>query len=60
MEDRLFVWNEILEYIAESSNKVMLLGDFNQVEMSSQKLGGSSIILGKDFFMGWRHQWNLT
>lgn len=59
VEGRFDVWNDIGSMIASASNRVLLLGDFNQVEFLSQKKGGNEYIPGRDYFMFWRNYWNL-
>ena len=52
VEDRDNVWIQILNLLI-SSPTCLLIGDFNQVELYSDKLGGSSIIRGWDEFVHW-------
>lgn len=59
LEDRVGVWSKILTILA-SFPKCLVMGDFNQVELHSNKLGGSSNITGWDDFMQWRFASNLT
>ncbi|XP_021757463.1 uncharacterized protein LOC110722503 [Chenopodium quinoa] len=50
---RLEVWN-LITNILETIPNVVLIGDFNQVEYLSDKLGDSSSIPGQMDFISWR------
>ncbi|XP_074298300.1 uncharacterized protein LOC141629152 [Silene latifolia] len=50
---RLSLWNNISALISGLS-PFLIIGDFNQVEMHSDKLGGSHIIRGQQDFTNWR------
>ncbi|XP_074298594.1 uncharacterized protein LOC141629503 [Silene latifolia] len=50
---RLSLWNNISSLISGLS-PFLIIGDFNQVEMHSDKLGGSHIIRGQQDFTNWR------
>ncbi|XP_021761155.1 uncharacterized protein LOC110725987 [Chenopodium quinoa] len=58
VEDRPKVWEEISILISSTPN-VLIMGDINQLEYYSNKLGGSSLIKGLDVFLDWRFQTNL-
>ncbi|XP_021750305.1 uncharacterized protein LOC110715993 [Chenopodium quinoa] len=58
VEDRASVWEEISTLIATIPN-VLVMGDINQLEYYSDKLGGASLIKGLDVFLDWRFQTNL-
>ncbi|XP_021728399.1 uncharacterized protein LOC110695480 [Chenopodium quinoa] len=47
------VWEEISSILIEVPNAV-ILGDFNQVEYFSDKVGGSSVIPGRHDFIEWK------
>ncbi|XP_021748791.1 uncharacterized protein LOC110714556 [Chenopodium quinoa] len=53
ISNRLEVWNTISELIDAYPN-VILLGDFNQVEYLSDKVGGNALIPGQLDFTQWR------
>ncbi|XP_021743840.1 uncharacterized protein LOC110709888 [Chenopodium quinoa] len=57
-EDRLEFWSNFLLNIHLFSN-CLLLGDFNQLELLEDKLGGTLIIRGSDDFANWKLQHNL-
>ncbi|XP_056688032.1 uncharacterized protein [Spinacia oleracea] len=59
VEDREEVWNQILTLLMTSPT-CLLIGDFNQIELYSDKLGGSSVIKGWDLFLQWRLASNLS
>lgn len=48
---RAFIWSH--------SEKLVILGDFNQLENSNQKMGGNSIIPGAPAFTQWNVDCNL-
>ncbi|XP_074270960.1 uncharacterized protein LOC141594873 [Silene latifolia] len=50
---RQSLWNTILDLISGLS-PFLILGDFNQVKMHSDKLGGSHAIRGQQDFTNWR------
>ncbi|XP_074302787.1 uncharacterized protein LOC141634815 [Silene latifolia] len=51
-------WNKVSDVILGYSPFVVI-GDFNQVELHSDKLGGSSSIRGQDVFSSWKFHNNL-
>ncbi|XP_021764590.1 uncharacterized protein LOC110729177 [Chenopodium quinoa] len=56
--NRLDIWY-LISNILESIPNVVIIGDFNQVEYSSDKLGGNFSIPGQLDFMNWRLGLNL-
>ncbi|XP_074299040.1 uncharacterized protein LOC141630054 [Silene latifolia] len=52
-EFRLPLWNAICDLISGLS-PFIIIGDFNQVELHSDKLGGSNVIRGQQEFTTWR------
>ncbi|XP_021844829.2 uncharacterized protein [Spinacia oleracea] len=60
IENRERVWSSVDEVLNVSCGRMLMLGDFNQVEYHSQKLGGSQNIMGKEKFMLWRQKWQLV
>ncbi|XP_074293210.1 uncharacterized protein LOC141620170 [Silene latifolia] len=52
-ELRLPLWNTITELISGLS-PFLIIGDFNQVELHSDKLGGFNVIRGQQDFTSWR------
>ncbi|XP_074315696.1 uncharacterized protein LOC141651903 [Silene latifolia] len=52
-EFRLPLWNAISDLISGLS-PFLIIGDFNQVELHSDKLGGSNVIRGQQDFTTWR------
>lgn len=60
LDERKDVWDDIGRLIISVNNRTMLLGDFNQVEYSCQKSGGTNYIPGREDFMKWRMNWQLT
>lgn len=59
MDSRNTVWQLIGDILSKTHDKVLLLGDFNQVEYHNQKMGGSVNIPGREVFMNWRNKWQL-
>ncbi|XP_074277046.1 uncharacterized protein LOC141600701 [Silene latifolia] len=55
---RSSLWDKISDVILGYSPFV-IIGDFNQVELHSDKLGGSSSIRGQDVFTNWKLHNNL-
>ncbi|XP_021714883.1 uncharacterized protein LOC110682846 [Chenopodium quinoa] len=51
--DRSDVWSSIARFVQTYPN-ILLIGDFNQVEYLSDKIGGSSLIPGRLDFIQWR------
>ncbi|XP_021715464.1 uncharacterized protein LOC110683408 [Chenopodium quinoa] len=51
--NRMEIWKSISD-ILESLSNVIIIGDFNQVEYGSDKLGGNFFIPGQLEFMTWR------
>lgn len=60
IEERQVVWESIRNINSLNSNKILLIGDFNQVEYHCQKLGGTTNIQGRESFMKWRMECQLT
>ena len=54
VRERQNVWDLISERMDADSGPWVLIGDFNQVEDNSQKLGGSRIIQGVNAFRDWK------
>ncbi|XP_021743210.1 uncharacterized protein LOC110709306 [Chenopodium quinoa] len=53
VSDRMIVWSEISDILASYPN-VVLVGDFNQVEYLSDKVGGNLDIPGRHDFIQWK------
>lgn len=53
LEDRLRVWN-LLSNLLVPDSRFLVIGDFNQLDLSEDKLGGSSTIRGWDDFVSWK------
>ncbi|XP_021714906.1 uncharacterized protein LOC110682875 [Chenopodium quinoa] len=51
--NRLEIWYLISNFL-ESFSNVVIIGDFNQVEYTSDKLGGNFSIPGQSDFINWR------
>lgn len=54
IEHRLEVWNNISLNINPEDDRIVVCGDFNQVEFIDQKLGGLKNIQGREEFSRWR------
>lgn len=59
LELRSSVWDLYGGLIQSHLGKHLLIGDFNQLEFSTQKLGGSRYIKGANKFTHWRMENNL-
>lgn len=59
IEDRAGIWNQILFFL-HLYPTCLMIGDINQVEIFSDKLGVSSTIRGWEEFMDWRLASNLV
>ncbi|XP_021776359.1 uncharacterized protein LOC110740190 [Chenopodium quinoa] len=55
VEKRRIIWEQLEEF-----KNVLVIGDFNQVESGSDKLGGSTRIRGLEAFLDWRFSSNVT
>lgn len=53
------IWNTLRDFIQAHPQKLVLLGDFNQLENSTQKMGGNSFFPGANSFTKWRMDCNL-
>ena len=60
IESRGEVWDRISHCLNQNSLDSVIIGDFNQVEFLSQKLGGSNFIPGKEQFSNWRSSMGLS
>lgn len=54
LENRQEVWNTLKAFIWSHPGKHLLLGDFNQVELDHQKLGGNKDFKGGIEFTSWK------
>lgn len=55
LEDMQRVWNDLQNLIIVVHGEgVVVIGDFNQVEIASQKLGGTAYIRGRAAFSDWK------
>ncbi|XP_021850152.1 uncharacterized protein [Spinacia oleracea] len=59
VEDRLVVWGKMLDLILAFPT-CLVLGDFNQLDLFSDKLGGSSSIKVWEEFIQWKLASNLS
>ncbi|XP_021771689.1 uncharacterized protein LOC110735811 [Chenopodium quinoa] len=59
VENRKIIWEQ-LQWFLEEFKIVLVIGDFNQVESGSEKLGGLTQIRGIDAFLDWRFGSNVT
>lgn len=53
LEDRLGVWT-LLSSLLVPDSRFLVMGDFNQLDLSEDKLGGSPVIRGWDDFLSWK------
>lgn len=58
VENRSLVWDELVS-VLNYNQKCLILGDLNQVEHNSDKLGGSGVIRGWEAFTNWRIHANV-
>lgn len=58
VEDRAAVW-DLLRDLFIPLTRCLIIGEFNQVELSEDKFGGSTVIRGWEEFMNWRVSSNL-
>lgn len=54
VSDRVAVWNSLSNIRSSLNNKVLFLGDFNQVDKYEDKLGGSDLIVGWTDYICWK------
>ncbi|KAL2924189.1 Alpha-N-acetylglucosaminidase [Bienertia sinuspersici] len=54
------VWEYVSRQLASSPLPCLIQGDFNQIESSDQKWGGTDYILGVQVFKDWKTTWELT
>ncbi|KMT08661.1 hypothetical protein BVRB_6g139370 isoform B [Beta vulgaris subsp. vulgaris] len=59
LECRGEVWEKITYYVNRNPIDTVIMGDFNQLEYLSQKMGGSEFISGKEQFTSWKNQHEL-
>ncbi|XP_021770697.1 uncharacterized protein LOC110734875 [Chenopodium quinoa] len=59
VDKRRIIWEQLQWFLEEFKN-VLVIGDFNQVERGSDKLGGSNRIRGIEAFLDWRFSSNVT
>ncbi|XP_021764240.1 uncharacterized protein LOC110728878 [Chenopodium quinoa] len=57
--NRKLIWEQLQWFLEEFKN-VLVIGDFNQLESGSDKLGGSTRIRGLDDFLDWRFSSNVS
>ncbi|XP_074283346.1 uncharacterized protein LOC141607895 [Silene latifolia] len=58
-EYRQSLWNRITALIS-GVTPLLLMGDFNQIELFSDKLGGTSVIRGQRDFIAWKFSHGLV
>ena len=58
VDHRVALWDELYSLL-QSYSTYIIIGDINQVDHYSDKLGGSNLIRGWDSFVSWKHALHL-
>lgn len=60
VQGRASVWDNISTLMNNNKGSTIIVGDLNQVENLTQKLGGNALIQGASNFVSWKLNWDLS